>query len=185
MIYIQLFLSFLQIGLFSFGGGYAAMPLIQNQVVDIYHWLSLAEFTDLVTISQMTPGPIAINSATFVGMKIAGIPGAIVATLGCILPSCILVTILAYIYIKYRHLKTIQDILKVLRPAVISLIAVAGLSIITTAFFKGNAISFDMLKIQMVIIFGICLYLLLKKKANPICVMLLAGILNMVYGILF
>ena len=135
MIYIQLFLSFLQIGLFSFGGGYAAMPLIQNQVVDIYHWLSLAEFTDLVTISQMTPGPIAINSATFVGMKIAGIPGAIVATLGCILPSCILVTILAYIYIKYRHLKTIQDILKVLRPAVISLIAVAGLSIITTAFF--------------------------------------------------
>ena len=66
MIYFQLFLSFLQIGAFSFGGGYAAMPLIQNQVVDLHHWLNLAEFTDLVTISQMTPGPIAINSATFV-----------------------------------------------------------------------------------------------------------------------
>lgn len=66
MIYLQLFLSFLQIGAFSFGGGYAAMPLIQAQVVDLHHWLSLGEFTDLVTISQMTPGPIAINSATFV-----------------------------------------------------------------------------------------------------------------------
>ena len=90
MIYLQLFLSFLQIGLFSFGGGYAAMPLIQDQVVTRYGWLSMAEFTDLITISQMTPGPIAVNSATFVGIRIAGIPGALVATFGCILPSCIL-----------------------------------------------------------------------------------------------
>ena len=78
MIYLQLFLSFLQIGLFSFGGGYAAMPLIQDQVVTRYGWLSMAEFTDLITISQMTPGPIAVNSATFVGIRIAGIPGALV-----------------------------------------------------------------------------------------------------------
>lgn len=183
MIYIHLFWSFLQIGLFSFGGGYAAMPLIQNQVVDIYHWLSIAEFSDLVTISQMTPGPIAINSATFVGMKVAGIQGAIIATIGCILPSCILVTILAYVYMKYRHLKTIQDILKMLRPAVVSLIATAGLSIIISAFFKDNNISFDMLKIQMMMIFGVCLYLLFKKKMNPILVMLLAGVLNMIYRI--
>lgn len=74
MIYLQLFLSFLQIGAFSFGGGYAAMPLIQEQVVTSHRWLSMAEFTDLITISQMTPGPIAVNSATFVGIKIAGIP---------------------------------------------------------------------------------------------------------------
>lgn len=75
MIYLQLFLSFLQIGMFSFGGGYAAMPLIQGQVVTAHHWLSMEEFTDLITISQMTPGPIAINSATFVGTKIAGTRG--------------------------------------------------------------------------------------------------------------
>mgnify|MGYP000563833095 CR=1 FL=1 len=100
MIYLQLFLSFLKIGAFSFGGGYAAMPMIQQQVVDAYHWLSVSEFGDLVTISQMTPGPIAVNSATFVGLKIAGIPGAIVATAGCILPSCIIVTILAKLYLK-------------------------------------------------------------------------------------
>ena len=80
MIYLQLFLSFLQIGMFSFGGGYAAMPLIQGQVVTAHHWLSMEEFTDLITISQMTPGPIAINSATFVGTKIAGTGGALAAT---------------------------------------------------------------------------------------------------------
>ena len=82
MIYIQLFLSFVQIGALSFGVGYAAMPLIQNQVVDIHQWLTMTEFNDLITISQMTPGPIAVNSATFVGERLAGIPGAIVATLG-------------------------------------------------------------------------------------------------------
>ena len=82
MIYLQLFLSFLQVGMFSFGGGYAAMPLIQGQVVTGHHWLSMSEFTDLITISQMTPGPIAVNSATFVGIKIAGIPGALAATFG-------------------------------------------------------------------------------------------------------
>ena len=87
MIYLQLFLSFLQIGLFSLGGGYAAMPLIQDQVVTRYGWLSMAEFTDLITISQMTPGPIANNSATFVGTRIAGFWGAVAATVGCVPPK--------------------------------------------------------------------------------------------------
>lgn len=178
MIYLQLFLSFLQIGAFSFGGGYAAMPLIQNQVVDLHHWLSLSEFTDLVTISQMTPGPIAVNSATFVGIKIAGIPGAIVATLGCILPACIIVTIIAYLYLKYRNMKTLQVILSTLRPAVVSLIATAGLTIIISAIFGEVGISIEAIKIQMVVIFGICMLLLMKWKMNPIFVMVLAGILN-------
>ena len=114
MIYLHLFLSFLQIGLFSFGGGYAAMPLIQDQVVTLNHWLSMKEFTDLVTISQMTPGPIAINSATFVGIKIAGIPGAVAATFGCILPSCIIVTIIARLYLKYRNMAALQSVLSTL-----------------------------------------------------------------------
>ena len=95
MIYLQLFLSFLQIGALSFGGGYAAMPLIQAQIVTNHGWLSMSEFTDLVTIAEMTPGPIAVNSATFVGTKIGGVPGALVATAGCILPACILVTLIA------------------------------------------------------------------------------------------
>lgn len=181
LIYLQLFFSFLQIGALSFGGGYAAMPLIQNQVVSLHHWLTSSEFTDLVTISQMTPGPIAVNSATFVGMKIAGFPGAVVATLGCILPSCLIVTVIAYLYLKYRHMKTLQDILSFLRPAVISLIAVAGLSILLSAFFKESIVSISHLKIHMVVIFGISIYLLMYKKANPIAVMLLSGILNVVF----
>ena len=86
-LYLELFWSFFQIGLFSFGGGYAALPLIQAQVVDVHHWLSLSELTDLVTISQMTPGPIAINAATFVGIQLGGPLGAVVCTLGCVLPS--------------------------------------------------------------------------------------------------
>ena len=180
MIYLQLFLSFLQIGAFSFGGGYAAMPLIQNQVVDLHHWLSLSEFTDLVTISQMTPGPIAVNSATFVGIKIAGIPGAIVATLGCILPACIIVTIIAWLYLKYRNMKSLQVVLSTLRPAVVSLIATAGLTIIISAIFGELGISINTIKIQMVVIFAICMFLLMKWKMNPIFVMVLAGILNVI-----
>ena len=103
MIYLQLFFSFLQIGALSFGGGYAAMPLIQEQVVTMHGWISMETFSNLVTIAEMTPGPIAVNSATFVGTRIAGPGGAVVATLGCILPSCIIVTLLAYIYTKYRE----------------------------------------------------------------------------------
>ena len=104
MILLQLFWSFLQIGLFSFGGGYAAMPLIQAQIVTQHGWLGMAEFTDLVTISQMTPGPIAINAATFVGLRVAGVSGALAATVGCMLPSCVLVTLLARLYLRYRKL---------------------------------------------------------------------------------
>ena len=100
MIYIQLFLSFVQIGLFSVGGGYAAIPLIQSQVVETHEWLTMNEFTNLITIAEMTPGPIGVNSATFTGLQIAGIPGAIAATFGSIFPSCILVSILALVYSK-------------------------------------------------------------------------------------
>lgn len=181
MIYLQLFLSFLQIGAFSFGGGYAAMPLIQNQVVQLHPWLSQSEFTDLITISQMTPGPIAVNSATFVGTRIAGVPGALAATIGCVLPSCILVTILAKIYLKYRNLSLLQDILKSLRPAVIAMIAAAGVSILVTAFW-GNDISslhldtiLSSTNIRAVGIFLLSLILLARFKMDPIHVMLLSG----------
>ncbi len=182
MIYLQLFLSFLQIGAFSFGGGYAAMPLIQSQIVDLHHWLDFKEFTDLITISQMTPGPIAINSATFVGTKIAGIPGAIAATIGCILPSCILVTIIAYFYLKYRHMRFLQNILNYLRPAVVALIATAGVTIMISALFGSEAtIILKNFRIHQLIIFLFCVFMLWYKKSNPIFVMILSGILNVIY----
>lgn len=150
------------------------MSLIQSQVIDLHHWLSVSEFSDLVTISQMTPGPIAINAPTFVGNKVCGITGAIVATIGCIMPACILVTFIVRLYLKYRNLEILQSILKTLRPAVVALIGTAGLSIIVSSFF-----SFSAVHIQMVVIFVICLYLFLKKM-NPIYVMILVGFMNVV-----
>ena len=181
MIYLQLFLSFLQIGLFSFGGGYAAMPLIQGQVVTAHGWLSMSEFTDLITISQMTPGPIAVNSATFVGIKIAGIPGALIATLGCILPSCIIVTVIAKLYLRYRELDMLQGILNSLRPAVVAMIATAGVSILVSAFFGENTVhTLSSMRIDMMIIFAIGMILLQYKKMDPIYVMILCGMMKLI-----
>ena len=124
-----------KIGILSFGGGYVAIPLIQKEIVELNGWLTLTEFTDIITIAEMTPGPIAINAATFVGIRIAGIPGALIATFGCALTSCIIVIILAKIYYKYRHLNTIQNILAGLRPAVIAMIASSGVTIALMALF--------------------------------------------------
>lgn len=184
MIYLQLFISFLQIGMFSFGGGYAAMPLIQGQVVTGHKWLSMAEFTDLITISQMTPGPIAVNSATFVGMKVAGVPGALAATLGCILPSCIIVTLIAKLYLKYRNMAMLQGILTSLRPAVVALIGSAGIAILVNAFWGSNdKIALANTNWVMAGIFVVCLILLQKGKMNPIWVMVLAGVMKVVVSV--
>lgn len=185
MIYLELFLSFLQIGLFSFGGGYAAMPLIQRQVVDAHGWLSMREFTDLITISQMTPGPVAINSATFVGIKIAGVPGALVATAGCILPSCIIVTVIARLYLRYRSMNMLQGVLNSLRPAVVAMIASAGISVLVSAFWGNDAvISLAGTNWSLVCIFLVSLILLQKFKWNPIVVMMLAGVLKLLAAVI-
>lgn len=182
MIYLKLFWSFFQVGLFSIGGGYAAMPLIQNQVVDINHWLSMNEFADVITISQMTPGPIAINSSTFVGIRVAGIPGAIIATLGCVFPSCIIVLFLAFIYYKYRNLSVVKGVLNGLRPAVTAMIASAGVSLVILAFWNGNSVSSKLvdLDVTAVILFALSLVILRKWKVNPIYVMLGAGIVGLI-----
>lgn len=178
MILLQLFWSFLQIGLFSFGGGYAAMPLIQAQIVTQHGWLGMAEFTDLVTISQMTPGPIAINAATFVGLRVAGVSGALAATVGCMLPSCVLVTLLARLYLRYRKLSLLQGVLTSLRPAVVAMIASAGVSILVTAFWD-EAVTFAGTNWRLVVIFASSLLLLRRTKLSPILVMLLAGAANL------
>lgn len=185
MIYLQLFLSFLQVGLFSFGGGYAAMPLIQEQIVTRHGWLSMVEFTNLISISQMTPGPIAVNSATFVGNKIAGIPGALVATTGCILPSCIIVTSIAYVYLKNRNNQVVQEVLQSLHPAVVAMIASAGISILITAFW-GNVhkISIPNTDWSMVGIFIISLLLLRKTRISPVLVMILAGGMKLLFSLI-
>lgn len=180
MILIQLFWSFFQIGLFSIGGGMAALPLIQNQIVNLQHWLTLTEFTDLITIAEMTPGPIAINASTFVGNRIAGIPGALFATIGCILPSCIIVSVLAWIYFRYRKLAVIQGVLSGLRPTIVALIASAGLSILSLAVWgeEGFSINPALINFTPVIIFAAALFILRKWKTKPIYIMLGSGLIG-------
>ncbi len=180
MIYVKIFWSFLQIGLFSFGGGYASIPLIQNQIVDVHGWLNMKEFTDVITVSQMTPGPIAINSAAFVGIRVAGFWGAIVATIGCILPSCLIVMILSSLYYKYRGFSMLQGILKGLRPAVIALILSAGLTLCKASFgLEGqNLLYFSQFDFVSILIFICALLGLRKCKTNPIFIMMLSGVVG-------
>ena len=153
------------------------MPLIRHQVVELNHWLTMQEFVDIITISQMTPGPIAVNSATFTGIQIAGLPGAIVATLGCIFPSCIIVLTLAWFYFKYRNLSTVQGVLAGLRPAVVAMIASAGLSILMMALFNGEAPSLSVENVDWIaaVLFAGAFLALRKWKLNPITVMLSCG----------
>ena len=178
MIYWQLFLAFLQIGAFSFGGGYAAMPLIQQQVITKYGWLSANDFTDLVTISQMTPGPIAVNAATFIGNQVAGIPGALIATIGVVLPSCLFVTLLAFLSLRFRSLSPLQAILQALRPAVVAMIFSAGLFILLPTLFPSLSTA-PGLDIRALFLFLAALVLLRKFKRDPILVMLLCGLMEL------
>lgn len=177
MIYLQLYWSFFKIGLFSIGGGYASLPLIQKEVVDLQQWITMTEFTDIITISQMTPGPIAINTSTFVGTQVGGLLGAVIATLGCVSPSFVIVLFLAHIYVKYRNLNTISDILYGLRPAVVSLIGTAGISIMFLAFLGQRNLDINVsINYISIIFFAIGMYFLRKYKSNPIYVMLGCGV---------
>ena len=179
MILLQLLWAFVQVGAFSFGGGYAALPLIEQQVVIEHNWLTPQEFTDIITISQMTPGPIAINSASFVGIRMAGIPGALVATMGCILPSLIIVSLLSWLYEKYRSMDAMQAVLACLRPAVVALIASAALTILRVVVFAGGVISVSTVQVLYVALFIIALAVLRIRHSNPILVMVCCGAVSL------
>ena len=181
---IELFFSFLQVGLFSVGGGYAAIPLIQEQMVEKHGWLSNTDFSALITIAEMTPGPIAINSATFVGIRVAGPIGAIVATIGCILPSIILVSLLFYLYYKYKELSVLQGILSSLRPAVVAFILGAGIKLLDMAVLHEKSIKFSNIDWMNLVIFGIAFGALRKFKLNPIMVLVASGVVGLLAGLL-
>ena len=167
-------------GLFSIGGGYAAMPMIQAKAVEYYHWLTMGEFTDLMTIAEMTPGPITVNSATFVGIRMAGIPGALVATMGCILPSLIIVSLLSWLYEKYRSMDAMQAVLACLRPAVVALIASAALTILRVVVFAGGVVSAEAVQMLYVALFAAALVVLRVKHSNPILVMVCCGAVSLI-----
>lgn len=176
MIYLQLLWAFLQVGALSIGGGYAAMPLIREQTVAAYTWLTAAEFSDLVTIAEMTPGPIALNAATFVGMRTAGLAGAVTATIGCVLPSILIVSILSWLYVRYRSGKTMQTVLGTLRPVVVALIASAAVSLLQVACTTAPG-GFSLFGALLTVAALAALQVKVRgKRINPILVMLACGL---------
>jgi chromate transporter len=184
MEYLRLFLSFFKIGLFSFGGGYAMIPLIQSENA-MYNWISSSDLIDIIAISEMTPGPVAVNSATFIGYNAGGILGGIIATIGVTLPSLLLVLIVANVFFKFsKHpLKTMA--FYGIRPVIAGLIISAALVVAETAFFKsGISLNetaeniFQLISLQNVFIFVLSLLLLLKTKINPVIIILISGILG-------
>ncbi len=163
---LKLFLTFLKIGAFSFGGGYAMLPLIEREIVTNNNWINGSEFLDIIGISQMTPGPIAINSATFVGYKINGILGSVFATLGVVTFSFLLVSIATHYIIKFKNSTLLKSALLGMRPALIGLIISAFLSLAKTSYID----------IKSIIIGGCILLLSLKTKIHPILIIFIAAL---------
>lgn len=167
---LSLFWAFLKIGAFGFGGGYAMLPLIEKEVVTLNHWLSPKEFIDIVAISQITPGPIAINAATFIGYRQAGILGSAVATLGVVTMPFIIVMLVTRILLKFKNSPTVEGIMSGIRPALIGLVLAATYSVGKTSLidFKSTAVALAVL------------LLLMYSKIHPILVIVLSGIAGVV-----
>jgi chromate transport protein len=171
VIYIQLFYTFFKIGLLGFGGGYGMLSLIQFEIVEHYHWLTVSQFTDIVAISQATPGPIGINSATFVGFSVAGILGAIIATIAVVTPSFILMYLLIYIFNRYRDNIYTKSILSVMQYVVIGLIASAAVLLVNTETFGSKYT--DIFSWSILILSFLAMW---RLKANPILMLVIGAI---------
>ena len=170
-IIFKIFLSFFKIGAFSFGGGYAMLPLIEREIVNIHNWITYKEFIDIIGISQMTPGPIAINSATFVGFKVSGVLGAISGTLGVISFSFILVSIASHYISKFKDSYILKAALAGMRPALIGLIL--------SVFISSGRESFKDFK--SIVIGIVILGLLLINKLHPILIIMISGALGVIF----
>lgn len=176
MIWLQLFYSFFKIGLFGFGGGYAMISMIQGEVVTRHEWLTHQEFTDIIAISQMTPGPIGINSATYIGYTATGsVWGSVLATLALVLPSFIIMLILYRFFMRYHNNRHVTDTFAGLRPAVIGLIASAALVLMNSENF-GSPTGDTRQFVASLLIFGAVLVANFFFRVNAILLIVLAGV---------
>ena len=181
MIYLQLFYTFFKIGLFGFGGGYAMLSMIQGEVVTRYDWLTPQEFTDIVAISQMTPGPIGINSATYVGFTATGsVWGSVIATLAVVLPSFILMLALSHFILRYRKHPVMEAVFSGLRPAVVGLLASAALALMNTENF-GSPTEDTRSFIISCVLFLIAFIGTRRYKLNPIGLIAACGVAGLLF----
>lgn len=188
MIFLELFYTFFKIGLFGFGGGYAMLSLIQGEIVTRHNWISAQEFTDIIAISQMTPGPIGINSATYVGYTAIhnagysasyGVLGSVIATFAVVLPSFILMIAISKFFLKYQKHPVIAAVFNGLRPAIVGLLAAAALVLMNAENFG----DFNTDKYNFFIsiaIFGVAFIGTYKYKVNPIIMILAMGAVGLI-----
>lgn len=185
MIFLQLFYTFFKIGLFGFGGGYAMISMIQGEVVTRHEWLSSNEFTDIIAISQMTPGPIGINSATYVGYSAVvnagyshaiGILGSTVATISVVLPSFILMILISKFFLKYQKHPIIASVFEGLRPGVVGLLAAAALVLMNGENFG----TYNWQILTSIILFAGTFIASYRYKVNPILLIIICGIIGYV-----
>lgn len=182
--YVKIYFIFFKVGLFTVGGGLAAIPLLQEEVLN-RSWLSLAEFTDMIAVSESTPGPIGANVATYVGYSQLGILGSVVATLGLVTPSVIIIILIAKFVLHYRDNKVVDAVFLGLRPAVTGLIlsaaySVAVMTLVDIELFKDTGSFMDLLNIKALIMFIVFYYAIYKWKKHPIYYIVAAGIIGMV-----
>ena len=185
MMLLDMLYTFFKIGLFTIGGGYAMIPLIRQELV-AKGWMTAAEITDVIAIAKMTPGPFAVNTATFAGMKIFGVGGAIACTFGVILPSLIITMFVARFFFTYNKHKLVQGALAGIRPVVVALIAYAVWSVASVTIFQEEAIAqgmvaaFKSVDPRSIVILAVALFLLLRAKAHPILVIAVSGALSII-----
>lgn len=184
---LTLFLTFFKIGAFTFGGGYAMLPFIRQEVLN-NNWIDEAAFVNMVGISESSPGPFAINIATFIGMDKAGWLGAAVSTLGVVLPSFIIILIVAQFYLKFKESRIVSGLMSGLKPAAVGLIAAAVISmvweVLFPAEFSWNVFAGAQIYVSLVIA-GIGLFLLLKMKKHPILIICVSAVLGIGAGYAF
>lgn len=185
MIYLELFWTFLTIGAFTFGGGYAMLPLIQEQVA--LRWgdtISSQAMIDFIAVSESTPGPFAINMATYVGSRMGGVFGSLCATLGVVAPSFVIILIVARCYDKFKENKIVKGCMTGLKPAVVGLIANAVLGVLMTVFFPAGITLAVFAQVEFYIFAGIFALMLLLafKKVHPIIIICLSAVLGIAVG---
>lgn len=186
MIYLMLFLIFFKIGAFTFGGGYAMLPLIQEEVIR-YGWLENEEIINFIAVSESTPGPFAVNIATYVGMETGGFFGAVCATVGVVLPSFIIILIIARIFEKFKENKIVKGCMSGLKPAVIGLIGSAVISMGKTVLFENN-FSLDVFGSEKFYVSAatcIIMTILALKKQHPILIICLSAVIGIGAGYTF
>lgn len=189
MIYLKLFFTFIKIGLFSFGGGYAMIPLIQKEI-ETNGWLTPSEFIDIIAIAEMTPGPIAVNSATFIGSKTAGFLGGMVATIGVVIPSLALILLISNYFFKFQKHPLNIMLFYGIRPVITGLIITAAIFVSETTLFKQElsvAVFKDMVSrptqiidIGSIVVIGLTLLALIKFKLHPILTIIGSGVIGII-----